>query len=475
MQYSDLRDFIEKVDNLGELRLIKGASLSEVGPIATLARMISICPAVVFNEIKGYPSGFRVFANEISTAKRTALALGIDPLLPPMEILRLWKERKKSAGQQSIKLVSDAAFMENIDTDEVIDVLKFPIPKWHEMDGGPYVGSGAISVMRDEDEHWTNLGVYRIQVHDKKTLVIHFDHPKRHGYLIAKKYWEKGRPCPMALVCGEDPALFVAATENVAWGVSEYGFAGWLRGSSIEVVESDMTGLPLPARSEIIIEGEIPPPERIMKLEGPFGEATGYYSGTSRPSPIIKVKRIMYRNDPIISGNAPLRPPYHSNGIPIDAARVWDDLEKSGIRNVVGVWKPSRWMTVISIRQSTEGEARRAGEIAIKSRGVYLDRLIVVVDEDIDPTNIHDVLWAMSTRCEPSTGIKIYPNLDGSTLDPLVSPERYAKGDFTHSKAVIDACKPFRWLEKFPITNSLKKDSLKLVSERWLQYLSKDS
>ncbi|MCL4519674.1 MAG: UbiD family decarboxylase, partial [Thaumarchaeota archaeon] len=385
--------------------------------------------------------------------------------------LRSWKEKRKSISHRSIKRVSDAPFMENIDINEKIDVLKFPVPQWHEMDGGRYIGSGAISIMRDEDEDWINLGVYRVQVHDMRTLVIHFDHLKRHGYLIAKKYWNKGKSCPMALVCGEDPALFIAATESSPWGVSEYGIAGWLRGHGIEVIESNLTGLPLPVHSEIVIEGEIPPPEQITELEGPFGEATGYYTGDRRPSPVIRVKRIMYRNDPIISGNAPLRPPYHSTGIPLDAVHLWDDLEKSGIKNVTGVWKPSRWMTVVSMHQSTEDDAKRAGELAIRSRGVYLDRFIVLVDDDIDPTNIHDVLWAISTRCEPSTGITVYPNLDGSTLDPLVSPERSARGDFTHSKAVINACKPFQWLERFPRTNTLTKETMKSISERWLKYL----
>ncbi len=471
MQYSNLREFIKEVDALGELRTIKGSEVSEVGPIASLARMTGKCPAVLFDNIKDYPSGFRVFANNINTPKRVALALGIDPSLPPMEILRSWKEKRKSINPEPITKVSDAPFTENVDTNERVNVLKFPVPQWHEMDGGRYIGSGCISIVRDPDEDWVNLGIYRVQVHDNKTLVIHFDHFRRHGHLIAKKYWDRGLSCPIALACGEDPVLFLAASESSPWGVSEFGFAGWLRGHSIEVLESNLTGLPLPVSSEIMIEGEIPSPKQLTELEGPFGEATGYYAGEPRPSPVIKLKRIMYRNDPILSGNAPLRPPYHTTGIPLDAARLWEDLEKSGIKNVASIWKPSRWMTVISMCQSAHDEAKRAGDIAVKSRGVYLDRFIVVVDDDIDPTNTHDVLWAMSTRCEPSSGIIIYPNLDGSTLDPLVSPEKYAKGDFTHSKAVIDACKPFQWRDRFPRTNTLTKDTTKSISERWLKFL----
>ena len=471
MHYSSIRDFVEEVHRIGELRIIEGAEISEIGPIAALARMTDECPAVLFDKVKDYPSGFRVFANNINSPKRVALALGIDPMLQPIEILRTWKEKRKSINPVPIQKVANAPFTENTLTNERIRVLQFPVPQWHEMDGGRYIGSGCVSIVRDPDEDWVNLGIYRVQVHDDRTLVIHFDHFRRHGYLIAKKYWDRGLSCPIALACGEDPALFLAASEGSPWGVSEFGFAGWLRGQGIAVLESDLTGLPLPVSSEIIIEGEIPSPEQLTELEGPFGESTGYYTGAPHPSPVIQIKRIMHRNDPILSGNAPLRPPYHTAGIPLDAAHVWNDLEKSGVRNVSSVWKPSRWVTVISMHQDAEGEAKRAGEIAVTSRGVYLDRFIVIVDDDIDPTSTHDLLWAMSTRCEPSSCITIYSNLEGSTLDPLVSPERAAKGDFSHSKVVIDACRPFRWRDKFPPTNTLTSDTKQHVCEKWLELL----
>ena len=113
------------------------------------------------------------------------------------------------------------------------------------------------------------------------------------------------------------------------------------------------------------------------------------------------------------------------------------------------------------------------GEIAVKSSGVYLDRVIVVVDEDINPMDPHDILWAMSTRCEPSSGVTIYPNLPGTTLDPLVSPERATSGNYAHSKMAIDACKPFEWMDKFPRTNALSESTKKAISGKWLSLLLK--
>lgn len=471
LSYSNIREFIERVNDLGELRRISGSSVTEVGPISLLARKIECRPAVLFDDITSFSKGCRVFANTVSSPKRIALALGFDTSLAPMEVLRLWKDKKKSASPKPPIEISDARFTENILENSDVDCQIFPAPRWHEFDGAPYIGSGSISIMRDPDENWVNLGIYRLQIHDRRTLAIHFDHWERHGYLIAKKYWDRGGSCPVAIVCGEDPALFISAMEGSPWGVSEFGFGGWLRGEGIEVVQSDVTGLPLPASSEIIIEGEIPAPQQAMELEGPFGEATGYYAGKRVLSPIVRINRIMYRNDPILTGNPPLRPPYHTTGIPLEAANIWSDLEKAGMNNVQAIWKPTKWITAISIRQTEKGQPKRVGEIAVVSRGLYLDRIIVVVDEDVNPMNPDDVLWAISTRCEPANGITIYPNLKGSTLDPLISPERAAKGDYKHSKMLIDACKPFDWKDKFPSTNDLTGTMKDTISKKWLNLL----
>ncbi len=471
MSIKDLRDFIRKVDELGELRSINGADvISEVGPISSLARMIEGCPAVLFDEIIGYPKGHRVFANNVNSPKRTALALGIDPLLSDMGILRAWREKKKNSREIPPKFVTAAPFLENVLSLGQIDILRFPVPKWHEQDGGRYIGTGGVCVLRDPEKDWINVGIYRIQVHDKATLGLHFDHTKRHGYMIAQKYWEGGKNCPVAVAFGEDPALFMAAAEKSPWGSSEYSLAGLMKGSNFEVFESDLTGLPLPANSEFVIEGEMPPPSSDSRLEGPFGELTGYYSSSARVAPIIKVKRIMHRNDPILSGNPPLRPPYHTTGIPINAGYIWDDIEEAGIQ-ASGVWQPSRGLTVISLKQIARGEAEKAGEIASKSRGAFLDRVIVIVDEDIDPTSLQDLAWALSTRCEASTGIKILTGLPCSTLDPLISPDRVAKGDFFHSKAIINACKPFEWKDNFPEPVRLDDKTRKRISDKWLRDL----
>ena len=159
--------------------------------------------------------------------------------------------------------------------------------------------------MRDPDGGWINASIYRVQVHGKDRVTIQFDHPGRHGAIIAKKYWDQGKGCPIAVVNGEDPALFIAGFEYLPTGSSEYDFAGAIKDAPIEVFAGPVTGLPLPARAEIILEGELLPVTQETLPEGPFGEFTGYYATDKRPCPVMVVTAVHHRNDPILLGSPP--------------------------------------------------------------------------------------------------------------------------------------------------------------------------
>ena len=138
--------------------------------------------------------------------------------------------------------------------------------------------------MRDPDGGWINASIYRVQVHDRNKVTVQFDHGGRHGAIIAKKYWDQGKTCPVAVVHGQDPALFIAGFEYLPAGQSEYAFAGAIKGAPIEVVSGPQTGLPLPAHAEIIFEGALAADRRVTLPEGPFGEFTGYYAADARPA-----------------------------------------------------------------------------------------------------------------------------------------------------------------------------------------------
>src|SRR5579859_4613888 len=244
--YKDLREFIELVDALGALRRIDGADPQfEIGGITEVAAGLTECPALLFDRIKGHRGGYRVFSNATTNVQRAALALGLEPTLRPLDALKAWMEKRKTLRPLAPVAVSRAAFQENTQTGSEVDVSRFPAPVWHRQDGGPFIGSGSLVIMRDPDEGWINASIYRIQVHGPNKVTVQFDHGGRHGAIIAKKYWDRGEFCPVAIVHGEDPALFIAGFEYLPDGRSEYEFAGSIKGTPIEVCDGPQTGLPL--------------------------------------------------------------------------------------------------------------------------------------------------------------------------------------------------------------------------------------
>ena len=463
-RYEDLREFIEQVDALGALRRVAGADpLYEVGGITEVAAGSPECPALLFDELKGYPKGFRIFSNATVSPQRAALALGIDPRLPPIDALKEWRTRRNDLEMHKPRTVKDAPVLQN--TEKKADVTRFPAPVWHKGDGGPYIGSGSIVVMRDPDSGWVNASIYRVQVHDKQRVTVQFDHPGRHGAIIAKRYWDAGKPCPVAVVNGPDPALFIAGFEYLPEGASEYDFAGAIRGRPLDVVEAPLTGLPVPARAEFVFEGFL---QTDTLPEGPFGEFTGYYAAEKRPAPVMNVEAIHWRNDPILLGSPPMKPPRFHFGLPFRAASMWSQLESVGVTDVVGAWQHvAQLMTVIAIRQRYAGHAKRAGLIAAAHS--YMGRIVVVVDEDVDPSNLADVMWAVTTRCEPSEQVDIVRSAWTSALDPRLTPEARSRGETSHSKMIIDACKPFGWRDRYPPTSAITAEEARAIREKWFR------
>jgi UbiD family decarboxylase len=465
--YRDLREFIELVDRLGALRRIDGADPRfEIGGITEVAAGLADCPALLFDRIKGHRSGYRVFSNATTNVQRAALALGLAPTLRPLDALTAWMEKRKGLRPIAPVNVRTAAFAENTQTGADVDIARFPAPIWHRHDGGPFIGSGSIVVMRDPDDGWINASIYRVQVHGRNQVTVQFDHGGRHGAIIAKKYWDRGESCPIAVVHGEDPALFIAGFEYLPDGRSEYEFAGSIKGAPIEVCAGPQTGLPLPAHAEIVFEGRLLPMREATLPEGPFGEFTGYYAAAARPGPVMEVTAIHHRNDPILLGSPPMKPPRFHFGLPFRAATIWSNLESAGVTDVTGVWQHvSQLMTVVALRQRYDGHAKRAGLVAAAHS--YMARIVVVVDDDIDPSSLADVMWAVTTRCEPSENIDVLRNAWSSALDPRIAPADKERGVTAHSKAIIEACRPFAWRDQFPTPSALSAAEARAIEEKW--------
>jgi UbiD family decarboxylase len=257
---------------------------------------------------------------------------------------------------------------------------------------------------------------------------------------------------------------------GISYGISEYNYLGAVMGKSAAVVRGAVTGLPIPAGSELAFEGFCPPGE--LREEGPFGEYTGYYASGRGKEPIIDVKAVYHRDDPIILGSPPGLPPhdYSYASCLIKSVNVKESLVRDGIPDVKGVWYHEaagvNFFAVVSIRQRYPGHARQAGHVAAQCQaaGNHLGRYVVVVDDDIDPANINEVLWAIGTRSNPEKDIDLIRNTYTSPLDPVYS--KGAKVAFG-TRAVIDACKPYDWIKEFPRTASSSAELKRKVLDKW--------
>ncbi len=468
----DLRDFIAELEKLNEITTVNKADWNlEIGAITELGDERNL-PALLFDNIAGYPAGYRVLTNLLATPKRLAMAFGLPRGISNVEIVRQIMEKFKNLKSIPPVPVKTGPLLENVQKDNDVNLLKFPVPFYHEHDGGRYMGTADMVIMRDPKGNWVNMGTYRIQLHDKNTLGLYIS-PGHQGRLIRENYWAMGKACPVAVVFGAHPLVWVPSTLAMPWGVEELGLVGGLLGRPLEVVTGELTGLPIPAHGEIAIEGECPPPDVESRKEGPFGEWPGYYGSGARTEPVIRVKRVMHRNNPILTGAPPMKPPCSGSASFIArAANLWAEIEKVGIPGIKGVYQlragGSRFLTVVSIEQRYAGHARQAGMAVMSTpEGAYHGRFVIVVDDDIDPSSEDDVFWAISTRCDPATDIEIIRDCWSTPLDPIMPPSKKEKGEYTNSRAIINACRPYHWRKDFPLVNRASDELRNKTLAKW--------
>jgi len=247
----------------------------------------------------------------------------------------------------------------------------------------------------------------------------------------------------------------------------EYNWAGAIGGEPIEVITEEVTGLPIPAGSEVVIAGWCPPDK--ARMEGPFGEWTGYYGSMERPAPIIEVERIYHRNAPILTGNPTRRPPSEVTWLQVmlGSAILHNELIRSGIPDVRGVWLNENVLQplmIVSIKQRYAGHAKNAALAALLCKQMDISRYVIVVDEDIDPTNIRDVIWALCFRSDPEKDVDIIRKGRTSTLDPIIHKPATV---LQSSRMIIDACKPYEWIDEFPKTGEISPDVAAKFREKW--------
>ncbi len=410
--FNDLREWLEQARALGEIREVNGAHWDqEIGAVTDMVNCKRNGPAVLFDEIVDYPKGHRILANSVASSKRLAFTLGVSTKLAGRDLAREWQKINDKIKPLPTQTVDNGPITENVLTGDDIDLTQFPSPRWHSLDGGRYIGTGCMVITRDPEENWINAGTYRIMLVDQRHVCL-FISPGKHGSIQLAKHLDEDKPCPVVITFGQDPLLFLISSIEIPYGVSELDYVGGIRQEPVPVLIGDVTGLPIPANAEIAIEGWVQPGHKAK--EGPFGEWTGYYASSARDEPVVTVEKLYYRKNPIILGCPPGKPPVENTFFRshLRSILLENEIRQAGVPDVSGVWCHEvggcRLLNVIAIKQRYPGHARQAATVAASCRaGAYLGRYTIVVDDDIDITDLSDVMWAVCTRTDPAQSIDI--------------------------------------------------------------------
>ena len=472
----DLRSWIQQVQELGELHVIRQELDwdEEASALNYIVGQREGAPALLYEKIRDAPEGFRALHNLFGTSKeRVAAAVGLPSGKSVIDLIQAVRVNFRRKLQPKFVAADEAPCNENVLLGKAADITVFPAPKMWPLDGGRYLGTWDVFISAALDSGNVNLGTYRQMVKGPRELFVYWS-PGKDARLQAERYWARGLSFPVATAYGTDPLLFTVASQTLPKTESEYDYAGGLIGEPVEVFKSDVTGLPLPASAEIIIEGEMRPGNE--GLEGPFGEFTGYYGRPEARTPIIDVKCVRYRRDPILTCALMADYPACEQSLLFSilrSARIWADLEKLGVPGIQGVFAfPEAaggfGATAVSVEQRYAGHATQvAALVAQASGGAYYSKYIIVVDEDIDPTDIHQVLWAMTTRSDPESDIDILRSTWSTYLDPTKNPpEERPYG----SKALINACKQHKYLKQFARRNRIRREVYNKILSRWQEF-----
>lgn len=471
----DLRDWIRVIEEAGSIKRIQQEVHwdQEMAAITYLRHKKEGAPALLFENIVGYPDGYRVLFNALgSSAPRTATAMGEEVGISEPELIDRVRDKFRRTIEPQKVDGGDSPVYENTFTGQDVDIEIFPAPKMWPKDGGRYIGTANATIHRDPETGILNVGTYRQMIQSERQIGI-YTSPGKDLRLDMEKCWENGESLDVAVVYGIEPALFIASGMMIAKDESEYELAGGLRESPIEVVEAEHTGLPVPANAEIIVEGELRPNDTM--LEGPFGEFTGYYGRPEDDTPVMTINAIHHRNDPILTSALMADYPASDHSMLYTIGRsamIWNDLDRRlGVPGIKGVYCPpeatSTAMTVVSIEQQYAGHTSQVGTLAAQcSNGAYFSKLIVIVDEDIDPTDMNQVIWAIATRFNPEDDIDILTDTWSSWLDPAqVVPEERPYG----SKAIIDAAKDHKHYDQFSERSAISEETYQKILEKWDQ------
>ncbi len=465
-QFMDLREWIKQAEGIDELVVLEGTDLkSEIGTVCQInARNDG--PAVLHQGLAGFPNGFRVITNLNGNVRTTNLTLGLPPDASVRNLVEKLKDSMKdwetNSRDFSPRVVRHGPILEHVVEGDAIDLSMFPVPTWHELDGGPYIGTAASVITRDPDTGHVNCGTYRGQLFDGRCVGSCMS-PGQHGRLHRDAYFKRGEPCPMVMVFGPDPLLFMISGSKIPQDICELNYAGAVRGQPYEVIKGRVTGLPIPARAEIAIEGFLNPTE--TRSEGPFGEWTGYY-GDREDFPFLRAETLYYRDNPILCGCSVNKGAWGesmTSHVAFASASLYRELLGANALGVTGVWRPrvggGLLLTIVSVKQLFPGHATQVGVLAAQagSAAIPMGRYVIVVDDDIDPYDLEEVMWAVCTRSRPEE-IDLLKRTMSDTGDPAMREPQIAS-KCTTARAIIYAVEPYeRLATPIPVAMSTRED-----------------
>ncbi|MFF7250187.1 UbiD family decarboxylase [Embleya sp. NPDC008237] len=440
----DFRDFVDELLAAGDAVAIDRAvdPHLEVGAITRRAYETR-SPAPLFGSLVGAAPGFRILGAPAGLGTpgaqeygRLAAHFGLPRRARPRDILEKLVGAMHAAPLPPV-VVADSPCKQNIRTGDAVDLDEFPVPLLHQEDGGPYFGTYGFHVVRSPDGEWTSWSVARTMLHDRNTLVGPAM-PQQHIGMIHQMWRARGEHTPWAMVLGAPPAALAAAGMPLPAHVDEGGYVGALTGSPVEVVRTETNGLYVPANAEIVLEGYLSRDETAP--EGPMGEYHGYAFSESKPQPVFHVEAVTHRDDPILPVCAAGLPPeenhtvwgtmisaaaldlLRSAGLPVDLA--WCSYEAAGCWMVVSVD-----LRRLREMRTTEAKLVRAvADVLFASHVGWLVPKVVLVADDIDVTDIDQVVWAMATRYHPGTGEYNFPEAPGIPMVPYLTPEEVRSG-----------------------------------------------
>lgn len=415
-----LREFIDELEKIGDVQRIDKEVDWNLEAGAVIRRCYDLrAPAPLFTNLTGYgDTGFRLFGapGALSASghpfARIALALGLPPQATGQQIVEALADARARPGIAPVEVARDAApCKQNVMRGDDIDLFAFPTPLIHGNDGGRYIQTYGMNIARTPDGSWTNWSVNRMMIADRNTLACLIPAPQHLG-VIRQQWTERGEPMPVALAVGVEPGLPWVGGMPIPEGADESHYLGALFGEGIEVVRAETVDLLVPATAEIVIEGHVALPDETV-MEGPFNEFPGYNATEASPKAVFHVSAVTYRDgavQPVVAAGPPVEEDHTIIGT-TSAAEILYLLREAGLP-ISSAWynfeAAVHWLTLAVRQDWHESTGLGSHELAERIAAVIFHGKpsvnapkILLVEDDVDITDIAQVVWAFATRSHP--------------------------------------------------------------------------